>query len=94
MVRVTIKLYREPYSLIFNGFFPMIIVNCGTILVAIPQASAGARTQLLKRNSVLRDTRKPRHVVSNRLVPTARHHFICNSNPSCSLPGIQRRRTK
>ena len=49
VLRVQIKLYREPNAMIFNGFFPMVIVNCGTILVAIPQKlDAGTFTQNLE----------------------------------------------
>jgi hypothetical protein len=49
VLRIRIHLYREPNAMIFNGFFPMIIVNCGTILVAIPQElDANTFTQTLE----------------------------------------------
>mmetsp|Transcript_57950 Transcript_57950/g.160117 ORF Transcript_57950/g.160117 Transcript_57950/m.160117 type:complete len:82 (-) Transcript_57950:715-960(-) len=36
IMRVKLQLYREPMSVLFNGLFPMLTVNFGSILVSIP----------------------------------------------------------
>ena len=36
ILRVKLQLYREPMSVLFNGLFPMLTVNFGSILVSIP----------------------------------------------------------